>query len=212
MSFQKKIKLLQAAILISAVTGWHLNSALAADKKKSTSSKSASFENSSSDSGSSLFDSSAYSGAKRELSLSSTNSTIINSNNNTNMSLNGEYKHTIAAGMQVGGIFNMVVANSNGTNNTYMGIWGSFTYNFNKSWDVTDSFFATGALGLMDEALSYSGGQSATSEKKFSYLAYAGKRFTLFNRINYVPQGGIRKVGSTDLAVVIMPINFSILF
>lgn len=202
----------------------------AADKKKATKSSgdyssstgsssspsggsSGSFSGSSSG-GSSLFDTSAYSGHKKELSLSWTNSEINNSNNNTNVNLNGEFKYTIAPGMQAGGMFNMWMLNYSGTSNTYMGIWGSFTYNFNKSWDVADSFFATGAIGLVDEVFGTASTSTSntTSEKKFSYLAYAGKRITLFNRINYVPQAGVKKIGSRDLTIVVIPLNFSILF
>lgn len=219
-------KILVAGLLMACVG----TQAHAADKKKTTKSSgdySSSTGNSSSSSGgssgsvsgsssggSSLFDTSAYSGHKKELSLSWTNSEINNSNNNTNVSLNGEFKHTIAAGMQVGGMFNLLMLNYSGTSNTYMGIWGSFTYNFNKSWDVADSFFATGAIGLVDEVFgaASSSTTSTTSEKKFSYLAYAGKRITLFNRINYAPQAGVKKIGSRDLTIVVIPLNFSILF
>lgn len=125
------------------------------------------------------------------------------------------YKYMFAKSMQAGA--NIDIAMTNGgdyENNSYFGLWGTFAYNFNQSWNNSDSLFAELGLGMVDTALArnYVATAGVKSEKKFSYFAYVGKYIPLWERIKYTPKLGVRKIGDLDMQFVLIPLNLTVVF
>ena len=153
-----------------------------------------------------------YAGAyKNEVEASGTYGQLSSANSTSAFQATVVYKYLIAKSMQVGTIVNLAYLSGNGNSNTYMGLWGSFTYNFNDSWNISDSWFAEGAVGIVDTAYA-SGSPSGNSDKKFSYMFMGGKRIPIFDKISYIPKAGVRKIGDTDMAILIIPLNIGIAF
>ena len=153
-----------------------------------------------------------YAGAYRnELEASTTYGELSSANSLTVVQLSGTYKYMFAKSMQAGFKADILMTSGSGNNNTYMGLWGVFAYDFNQSWNNSDSFFAEVSAGLVDTALA-GNRTSANSEKKFSYMLMAGKYIPLWDRIRYSPKGGVRKIGDLDMQIVLIPINLTVAF
>lgn len=146
-----------------------------------------------------------YAGAyKHEVAASMTRAEISSANSNPAIVGSASYKYMIAKAMQVGGIVSLGLINVNGSSSTSLDLWGTFTYNFNQSWNVSDSFYGTVGLGMAQA--------QGSDERKFSYMLLAGKRFPIFDKILYTPEAGIVKEGDADMAIYIVPLNISIAF
>ena len=153
-----------------------------------------------------------YSGSNlHEAVVSMTDGSFASGGGNTSINLNGAYRYQALMGMQFGGRLNFVNVSTKGASGSYMGIWGTFTYNFDQSWNISNSIFAEVALGMVDTYFGI-GGLAGPSEKKFSYELSGGKRIPLFDRFNYEPTAGIAKIGDGDMAVFVRFLNFSAFF
>lgn len=90
----------------------------------------------------------------------------------------------------------------NGTQTTFVAVGA---YNFTRN--LEESFYAKLGLGLFPGR-----NDKAEIENKFGFYAGIGKRFELFNKINYKPELRINKVGSEDISFTIYLLNTSIFF
>lgn len=155
-----------------------------------------------------------YAGAFRhEVGSSTTYSEIASADGDTVISLEGTYKYMIAKSMQLGTILQASMISGNGNNNTYTGLWATFTYNLNNSWNINDSYFIEAGAGLIDSAIAVRGlGGTGKAEKKFAWMAMFGKHIPLYERIRYTPKAGFKKVGDLDMAITLIPLNFTFAF
>ena len=109
-----------------------------------------------------------YSGSNlHEAVVSMTDGSFASGGGNTSINLNGAYRYQALMGMQFGGRLNFVNVSTKGGSGSYMGVWGTFTYNFDQSWNISNSIFAEVALGMVHTYFRISG-LSRPSEKKFS--------------------------------------------
>lgn len=151
---------------------------------------------------------------RHEIEASTTYGELSSASSLTILQLSGTYKYMFAKAMQAGFKADVLMTSGSGNNHSYLGLWGIFVYNFNHSWNNSDSYFGEFGAGLVDTALAgnRTSSATATSDKKFSYLAMAGKNFPLWERIKYSPKAGIRKIGDTDMQILLIPINLTIAF
>lgn len=151
---------------------------------------------------------------RHEIEASTTYGELSSASSLTILQMSGTYKYMFAKAMQAGFKADVVMTSGSGNNHSYLGLWGIFVYNFNHSWNNSDSYFAEVGAGLVDTAMAgnRTASATATSDKKFSYLLMAGKNFPLWERIKYSPKAGIRKIGDTDMQILVIPINLTISF
>lgn len=155
-----------------------------------------------------------YSTAYRnEIAASGTYGEIANAKA-TRLLLSTGYKYMFMKSMQAGADLDVQMISGDGVNETYLGLWGTFAYNLNQSWNNSDSYFIEAGVGMVDTALAanYVATPGAKSEKKFSYKGFFGKYIPLWERVKYTPKAGVRKIGDLDMQFVIIPLNLTVVF
>lgn len=150
---------------------------------------------------------------RNEIEASTTYGELSSANSLTVVQASATYKYMIVKALQAGVKLDILMTSGSGNNNTYLGLWGIFAYDFNQSWNNSDSFFGEVAAGLVDTALAGPTSSTTTaSDKKFSYMITLGKNIPLWDRIKFSPKGGVRKIGDTDMQIILIPLNLTIAF
>lgn len=158
--------------------------------------------------GTSAYGSSIAYGYNNEIITNFTSGTLIsgkacaNCSSVTSIQLQAAYLRTMNANVQAGGWVNI----NNTGSDTLFTLVGLGVYNFET--DFKNSFFAQGGLGIYPVPKSIGPGY----ESKFGFMIGAGKRFPLWDRVNYIPTLSLEKRGDLDISFVIQLINFSIMF
>lgn len=121
------------------------------------------------------------------------------------ISLDADYRYQVFKAVQAG--LQLGFQSVSGGNTTYscMNAFGTLTYNFSEAWNISDSLYSTGALGMADENCGLK-----DSAKKTAFSVSVGKRFKLFEHVHYMPELGGRKVGDNDAILFAKLINFSL--
>jgi hypothetical protein len=150
---------------------------------------------------------------RNEVGASASFGEISSANSTTVINLSSSYKNMVTRNSAFGGILDIATLNGNGNSNTYFGIWGTYSYYFDTNWNTVNSFFMEGAIGFADTGLANQGHSDVIkSDRQFSWMALIGKNFPIFDKVRFTPKAGVQKIGSTDLAILIIPVNLTLAF
>lgn len=122
------------------------------------------------------------------------------------LSVEADYRRQLFKGIQLGTLVNVQNVSS-GSSYSCMDVYGTFTYNFAESWNLNNTSYALGLIGMAEESCGLK-----SSDKKLSFGAGVGKRYNLANQVAYVPEVGLKKVGENDPLIYLKFINFSFSF
>lgn len=155
-----------------------------------------------------------YSAAYRnEIGASATFGEISSADSTTVIHLATSYKNMVTRNTAFGAILDIESASGNGYDSTYFGIWGTYTYFFNTHWNTNNSIFTELGIGMADTGLANQRHVILTkSERQFSWLAMIGKNFAIYDKLRFTPKAGVEKIGNTDLAIVLIPLNLTLAF
>lgn len=155
-----------------------------------------------------------YSAAYRnEVGASASVGEISSANSTTVINLGSSYKKMVTQNGALGAILDVEAASGNGYDSTYFGIWGTYTYYFNTHWNTNSSVYAEVGAGFADTGLANQRHVVITkSERSLAWLAMVGKNFPIFDKVRFSPKAGVQKIGSTDMAIVIIPLNLTLAF
>ncbi|MFZ3230840.1 MAG: hypothetical protein WA160_11595 [Pseudobdellovibrio sp.] len=119
----------------------------------------------------------------------------------TDINMFAAYSYDIGNNIQVGGDAGFQSVDST----TRLTVAGTGTYNMDTNY--SDSVFFKGSLGLypIDK-----GTTTVDIKNEFGLYASAGKRFKLWDHINYKPMISIGKIGSQDATISIQFLNVSV--
>lgn len=112
------------------------------------------------------------------------------------------YSHDLMSQFQVGGDIGFQSVDSVSA----FTIAGTGTYNFDA--DYSNSFFVKAGLGLYPVVKATLTGVETKSE--FGFYAGAGKRFKIWDHVNYKPSIAVRKVSDADPEFIIQFFNISL--
>lgn len=123
----------------------------------------------------------------------------------TGITLQGTYLHTMNSNVQAGA-FAKIYKPYDDTLFTLVGLGV-----YNLTTDFKNSIFFMGGLGIYPVLRSDSS-TGSTWENKLGFTLGAGKRFPIWDRINYIPSVSIFKKGDLDFGFDLEFLNFSIMF
>lgn len=154
---------------------------------------------------------SSFGGQTHEFDLNLSKAEIhnykIGDNSYTDINIFGAYHHYLNKNnLQVGGEGGLMAFPDGTSSKTLIALMGVVTYNLDS--DLTNSMFGGFGLGLYP-AYDKSNGKY---DSKFSFMFNAGKRFSLWNHVNYKPAFRIMKRGDMDMEFFIEALNFSLMF
>lgn len=121
------------------------------------------------------------------------------------ISIDADYRYQVFKAVQAGVLLGFQSVSGASTSYSCLNAFGTLTYNFSEAWNISDSLYSTGALGLADENCGLK-----DSAKKTAFSVSIGKRFKLFEHVHYMPELGGRKVGDNDAVLFAKLINFSL--
>jgi hypothetical protein len=130
----------------------------------------------------------------------------VGTNNLTVLTVMGSWARFVKPKIQAGGEIKFISASGAGSSSSNFDVVGFGTYNFDD--DIHNSFYAKGGLGLF--AIPPASGNGF--ENKFGFMVAGGKRFPLWERIQYSPEVRIYKKGDLDMYVDIYFLNLSLMF
>lgn len=140
----------------------------------------------------------SYSGGSFSTSKVGTQSfTIIN--------INATYARLIKEKIQVGVEAGFNSTSGGAVSSTSFTAMGFGSYNFDEN--IQQSLYAKGGLGMFTVA-NASGG----NDSKFGFMLGGGRRFPIWDRINYSPEVRLYKKGDFDPTFDVQFLNLSILF
>lgn len=116
--------------------------------------------------------------------------------------LEGAYLHTVTSEIQAGA---RVIVNNTG-DDTLFTLLALGVYNFDT--DFKNAFFAQGGLGIYPVLKN----DLSAYESKIGFFIGAGKRFPIWDRINYIPSLSMVKKGDLDFGFDIQFLAFSFMF
>src|SRR6185312_9555711 len=153
-----------------------------------------------------------YSAAYRnEIGASGTFGEISSANSTTVINLAASYKNMVTRNTAFGVILD--VQSASGSGSTLLGLWGTYPYFFNTNWNTNSAVFFESGAGMADTAFVNQGhAVVTTSSRQFAWQAMIGKNFPLFDKVRFTPKAGVEKIGSTDLAIVLIPLNLTLAF
>ncbi len=140
-----------------------------------------------------------------EASISLSEGRISFGNSSTTIKLGGSYSYMLDRGLQAGVDASFAsYSGSNSLDTTYISIFATGTVNFPMERDIRQAAFAKVGFGFSDL-------DSPPRDKKseFGFKVYGGKRFPIWDHIEYAPMGGIYKIGSRDAVIEIIPLNIT---
>jgi hypothetical protein len=150
---------------------------------------------------------------RNEVGASASLGKITSANSTTVINLASSYKKLVTHNGAFGAVFELSSVNGNGQNSTYFGLWGTYTYFFDTNWNTNNSFFAEAGIGMADTGLANQNHSTVMkSERQLAWFALIGKNFPIFDKVRFSPKAGVEKIGSTDLAVVLIPLNLTLAF
>lgn len=150
---------------------------------------------------------------RNEVGASTTFGEISSASSITVINLSGSYKNMVTRNSAFGAILNVAAINGNGSNNTYIGLWGTYSYFFNTNWNTANSMFVEPGIGYVDTALANQGHANIVkSDRQLSWELLVGKNFPIFDKVRFSPKAGVQKIGSTDMAILIIPVNVTLAF
>jgi hypothetical protein len=120
----------------------------------------------------------------------------------TTTMLQGAYLRSINANIQAGA---RMVINNNG-DETLFTLLALGVYNFDT--DFKNAFFGQGGIGIYPVLKSNLSGY----ENKIGFFIGGGKRFPIWDRVNYIPSISLVKKGDLDIGFDIEFLNFSLMF
>lgn len=140
----------------------------------------------------------SYSGGSFTTSKVGTQSlTIIN--------VNASYARLIKEKIQVGAEAGFNSTSGGATSSSSFTAMGFGTYNFDESFQT--SFYGKGGLGMFTVTSA-----TGSNESKFGFMVGGGRRFPIWDRINYNPEVRLYKKGDADPNFEIQFLNLSILY
>lgn len=128
-----------------------------------------------------------------------------NCDNQTIISIGGNYLRTINSNVQAGAQA-QIASYSGGNSETLLTLVALGVYNFDTTFK--DAFFVQGGLGIYPVMKDDGSGH----ESKFGFLVGGGKRFPLWGNVNYIPTASLVKRGDLDIGFDIEFLNFSVMF
>jgi hypothetical protein len=133
--------------------------------------------------------------------------TTKNGESQTDIVLSGKYLRNFNSNIQLGGLAEIDSVSGGGRNSeTLLTLVGVGVYNFDMNFK--QAFFAEAGIGIYPVPKESAPGH----ESKFGFYIGGGKRFPLWDRINYIPTIELIKKGDLDIAFDIQFLNFSIMF
>lgn len=120
----------------------------------------------------------------------------------TSILLQGAYLHSMNSNIQAGA----QVIVSKPVDDTLFTLVALGVYNFEN--DFKNAFFVQGGIGIYPVLKPFPNGY----ESKLGIMIGAGKRFPIWDRINYIPSISLLKKGDLDVGFDVEFLNFSIMF
>ena len=147
---------------------------------------------------------------KNEVDLNLSNGAIhsykVGNSSNTDINAFVSYRMLLQDHIQVGGEGGFTSYSFGGSSKNLIAAMGVFTYNFDS--ELKNSLFVEGGAGLYP-AFSK---DTSTYDSKFSFFAGFGKRYSIWDHVNYKPLFRIAKYGDQDMEFLIQALNISLMF
>jgi hypothetical protein len=123
----------------------------------------------------------------------------------TNIEIAGKYLRTLTANIQVGGMAGISSFSGSGSRTGLTAV-GVGVWNFDV--DFKEAFFAEAGAGIYPVLNS----TQSDFESKIGLYVGGGKRFPIWERVNFIPSAYLVKKGDLDVGIDIEFLNLSIMF